>query len=108
PYREPLTADALGIDDPALASWVEARMTPHPLATYNEPLPEDTAASAALPRLYIRCTEGPIAHLFQPVEDMVRDWGWPVETLASGHDAMLTAPAELTGMLIEHANAVRA
>lgn len=107
PYRDPLPARALGIEDAALASWVEARMTPHPLATYDEALPADTAESTALPRLYIRCTGGPISHLFEPVEAQVRSWGWPVENIASGHDAMLTAAPELTDLLINHANSVR-
>lgn len=108
PYREPLSADALGITDEQLAAWVEARMTPHPLATYDEALPEDTAKSAALPRLYIRCTGGPIAHLFDPVEAQVREWGWPIEHLATGHDAMLTAAPALAELLINHANFIHA
>lgn len=107
PYRAPLGPDLLGITDPALAEWVAARLTPHPLATYDEALPEDTPASAALPRLYIRCTGGPIAHLFEPVEAQVRAWGWPVDSLDTGHDAMLTAPDELTAMLLAHAGEAR-
>ena len=106
PYREPLPPAALGIDNPDLANHVAARMTPHPLATYDEVMPADTPESAALPRLFIRCTGGPIAHLFAPVEEQVRARGWPVESLDTGHDAMLTEPAALTEMLLSHVDAL--
>src|SRR3546814_6261846 len=96
----------LGVTDPALAAWTAARLTPHPLATYAETMPADTAESAALPRLYIRCTAGPIAHLFAPVEAQVRTWGWPVERLDAGHDAMLTAAPALAAILTAHENAL--
>ncbi|MGE0253328.1 MAG: alpha/beta hydrolase family protein [Alphaproteobacteria bacterium] len=106
PWRDPLGPAALGIEDEALARWTAARMTPHPLATYETPLPADTEASAALPRLYIRCAAGPIAHLFAPVEAQVREWGWQVRSLDTGHDAMLTAPAPLAALLLAHAEEV--
>lgn len=35
-FREPFTPDLLGIQDPLLVEWVRARLTPHPLATYDQ------------------------------------------------------------------------
>ena len=74
-----------------MAPWVAERMTPHPLATYDECLPLDTPESTALP------------HLFDPVEALVREWRWPVQHLDTGHDAMIAPPHELTGTLLTYA-----
>lgn len=103
--REPLPPATLGITDPEMADWMEARMTPHPLATYTEPVPAGSAESAALPRAFVHCTEGPITHVFAPFADKARTGGWNVHELATGHMAMLTAPHEVTELLLELASA---
>ncbi len=102
PYRPPLDPARLGIDDPQLAAWVRERLTPHPLATYDVVVPAESAAAARIPRLYVHCTQGPIAPTFRPVVDGVRARGWPVAELAAPHDAMLTHPEALAGLLRQH------
>jgi pimeloyl-ACP methyl ester carboxylesterase len=99
--RPPASPAALGIGDPDLAAWVAARLTPHPLRTYDEPVPHGNTASAALPRAYIHCTAGPTTARFAPFAHQARVNGWPVRELATGHDAMLTAPRALTEVLLE-------
>lgn len=92
-----------GISDPALAQWVTARWTLQPVATYSEPVPAGNAASAALRRIYIHCTGNPATtpDLFGPSAAKARAKGWEVHELAEGHLAMLTAPRELAGLLLE-------
>lgn len=80
-------------------------MTPHPLATYTEPPPIGSAESAALPRAYIHCTDGPITHVFAPFAEKARAGGWEVHELATGHMAMLSAPSEVSELLLELAGA---
>jgi hypothetical protein len=54
-----------------------------------------------LPRTYVACT----APAYGPLEAS-RRWvrrqnGWNWQEIATGHDAMVTAPAELSRMLLE-------
>lgn len=102
--REPPSPATLGVTDPEMADWMKARMTPQPLATYTEPVPGGSAKSAALPRAYVHCTEGPITHVFAPFAEAARADGWPVYELATGHAAMLTAPREMAEILLERTN----
>lgn len=92
-----------GVTDPALADWITARSTPHPTATYTEPVPAGNSRSAALPRVFIHCTANPrtTPDVFGPFAAKARAQGWEVREIAAGHLAMLTAPQEVAGMLRE-------
>ena len=104
--RRPPPPAVFGITDPVLADWVEARMTPHPLSTYTEPVPPGNATSAALPRAYIRCTDGSAStSVFAPFAAKARARGWQVRELASNHTPMLTEPGKLADLLLELAGA---
>ena len=92
---------AFGVKDPADAAWVARRMTPQPVGTYLQPLLLKAPLGNGLPKTYIDCTTDPIATL-APTKARVRaDAGWTLRTLASGHDAMVIAPAPLTNLLLE-------
>jgi len=101
--RLPPSPDFLGITDPEMAAWVQTRMTPHPLATYQEPVPAGSIRSAALPRAFIHCTGGPTTPVFAPFAAKARSAGWEVHELATGHCAMLTMPREVAELLIRFA-----
>jgi pimeloyl-ACP methyl ester carboxylesterase len=94
----PPPASAFGVLDPQDAAWLEARMTPHPLSTYRSPLPIEGPPGNGLPGRYITCTD-PIYHPLASVRRWVASAGWPVEEIATGHDAMITAPEALVEML---------
>jgi len=96
------SAALLGVTDPGFASWLEPRMTPHPRTTYVDSVPQQTAASRALPRAYIHCTNASIIpDPRQVYATNARAAGWPVFTMATGHDAMVTQPTELARILLE-------
>lgn len=99
--RPPPPPEVMGIVDPDLAAWTRQRITPHPLATYTEAVPKAVPGSASLRRAYIRCTEGPLTRVFSPFAEKARAAGWPVRELATGHDAMLTAPDALARVLLD-------
>jgi len=99
--RPPPSIAFLGITDLELADWVRPRMTPHPMATYTEPVPAGDARSAALPRVFIHCTGGPTRSLYGTFADKARAKGWDVREMPTGHDVMLIAPRELAGILLE-------
>jgi len=90
---------AFGVKDPADAAWVARHLTPQPVGTYLQPLLLKAPLGNGLPKTYIECTGDPIATL-EPTKARVRaDAGWQLRTLATGHDAMVTAPAALSELL---------
>lgn len=92
---------AFGVKDPADAAWVARHLTPQPVGTYLQPLLLKAPLGNGLPKTYIECTGDPIATL-EPTKARVRaDAGWQLRTLATGHDAMVTAPAALTELLTD-------
>jgi pimeloyl-ACP methyl ester carboxylesterase len=92
-----------GVTDPELARWIEARMTPHPVGTYTQPVPPADVRSRALRRAFIHCTGNPptTPDVFGPFAGAARAKGWEVHALPAGHVAMLTAPDELAELLLE-------
>jgi pimeloyl-ACP methyl ester carboxylesterase len=84
-----------GVTDPADLAWMGPRMTPQPLATLCQPLP--AAPVLGVPRSYLHCRYGPSAPIFRRFADLARadPEAWTVVELDTGHDAMVTRPAEL-------------
>lgn len=98
--RPPPSPAFLGITDPELSDWYLARVTAHPLATYDEPAPRGNTKSAALRRVFIHCTGGPTAPVFAPFAAKARSRGWTYHEIATGHEAMLTAPDQVAAILL--------
>lgn len=97
--------------DPALfgldgedAEWVARRQRPHPGGVYDDPLHFDAARLAKLPRTFIDCTEPALATIAVMRERVRREPGWQVLEIATGHDAMISAPQELLHMLLSLAD----
>ena len=92
--------------------WVQRRMTPHPGHTYEAPLDFDVARVAGVPRTFVNCTAPALATI-----DAIRlrmgdprfwDGAWlhggggvQRVDLATGHDPMVSQPAELTKILLD-------
>jgi pimeloyl-ACP methyl ester carboxylesterase len=84
-------------------AWVNRRQTPHPFGMYQQVLSFDGERIASLPRTFIDCTS-PAWPSIAPMRQRVRsEPGWRVRELATGHDAMVSAPGPLTRMLLEAA-----
>jgi pimeloyl-ACP methyl ester carboxylesterase len=100
---QPPPPGIFGITDPLLAQWVDARMTPHPLSTYIEPVPVGDARSMAIPGIFIHCTGNPDStrDLFETSVSKARARGWQVDELEAGHLAMLTAPRQVAEILFQ-------
>jgi pimeloyl-ACP methyl ester carboxylesterase len=96
-----------GIADAADWAWVRSRLVPQPFGPLTEPLAL-TGAGAELPGTYIDCTAdkppgSPRAALFAPFVARARHRGYRCRELATGHDAMVTAPQTLAALLLEPA-----
>jgi pimeloyl-ACP methyl ester carboxylesterase len=90
--------------------WVRRRQTPHPGHTYQAPLQFDPRRVAGVPRTFVDCVK-PRLGTIDSIRPRVRDpnfwdgaWagggGIRVVELATGHDPMVSAPAELTRLLV--------
>lgn len=90
--------------------WVKRRLTPQPGHTYNDPLNFDPVRVATVPRTFVNCTQpalGTIDAIRPRVAD-ARFWdgawqgggGARVVELKTGHDPMISMPAELTKILV--------
>jgi pimeloyl-ACP methyl ester carboxylesterase len=85
-------------------AWVQRRQVPHPGHTYTAPLEFDPVRVARVPRTFVDCNAPPLPTI-DASRRRVRDpafWGapWRVAQLATGHDPMVSAPAELSQVLL--------
>ena len=91
---------AFGVTEPADVAWLRRRLTPHPLRTYTDRLRLAGPVGNGRPRTYIACTS-PAYSPLAAVRDRVTGWeGWGWAELAAAHDAMVTAPGELSELLL--------
>lgn len=101
--REPLSANALGIERPDQVDWVAERLRPHPINCYAQALPRNGEQQRNMEGIYVRCTEGALVDSFAPSVIRARQKGWVVLDLKAGHDAMLTEPEATARSLLEAA-----
>lgn len=88
----------LGVTARADLDWLTPRLTPHPWLAYTEPLTL-TGAHEAVPATFVECTDW--MRVFRPHAQRAREAGWPVLELATGHEAMVTAPGRLVDALLD-------
>lgn len=87
-----------GITEPDL-SWVRKRLTPQPMATLEQKVHFSNQEALALPKSFIWCSVSDGKRQKSRREEFSSDWGfYEIET---EHDAMITAPKELTRILLE-------
>ena len=82
------------------AAWVARRQTPQPGGVYDAPLHFDAARAARWPRSFIDCTEPALATIAVSRQRVRVQPGWQVRDLATGHDAMVSAPRALADLLL--------
>ncbi|MDT9664687.1 alpha/beta hydrolase [Rhodococcus qingshengii] len=94
----PRSLEVLGVTLAEDLSWLTPRLTPHPWKTYTDRLDlsgsVDTVAAS-----YIECTDW--MRVFRPYAKKAAAAGFVTRELATGHEAMVTAPRELANVLIE-------
>ena len=91
--------EAFGVFDPEDAEYMVSKLTPHPLATFISELKLDGPVGNRLPASFVSCT----VPVYEPAafcRQRAMEAGWPIYELATGHDAMITAPLA-TADLIE-------
>lgn len=96
----PFPASLFGITDPHLEQWVNARLTPQPFNTFAQPLTLKHDYGNGLPLVYIACTKPQLPVMVGMSEQARKDSRWVHYALATGHDAMITAPDELSKLFV--------
>ena len=98
---------ALPAPDPALfglagadRAWVARRQTPHPGGVYDATLNFDPQRLKGLPRTFIDCTSPALPTIAVARARVRSEPGWNVVEIATGHDAMISAPRALLDVLI--------
>ena len=99
----PPPAAGFGLTDADDIAWVSRHLRPHPYGCYLSTMRLPNLAAGrginALPRTYIDCTK-PFYSDFNGAKQRVKaDPAWKYVELAAGHDAMVSAPLELTQLL---------
>jgi pimeloyl-ACP methyl ester carboxylesterase len=96
--------------DSTRCEWLRRRLTPHPGHTYQATLDFDPPRVAAIPRTFVNCTEPALATIdaIRPRLADSRLWngawhaggGARVIELKTGHDPMVSMPAQLSQILL--------
>ena len=97
----PPPASYFGCTDPADLAWITRRLTPHPIGTFTSPLNLVNATIGnGRPCTYVACTN-PVYPRLEPCRTWARGRrGWHWAEIATGHDAMVSAPRDLADLLL--------
>lgn len=99
---EPFDVALFGVTDTVIAASVKRRLTPQPFNTFAQPLKLRHKYGNGLPLVYIACTH-PQLPIMKEMSDKVRadkNLNWQHIGFNTGHDAMITAPNELTDIFV--------
>lgn len=96
----PMPASSFGITDATERAWVESNLTPHPANTFSTPLHLTNPLGNGLRCIYVACTRPAMYGVSRYLQIARSRLGWQVEELATGHDAMITAPSLLADLLV--------
>ncbi|HEY3098109.1 MAG TPA: alpha/beta hydrolase [Methylomirabilota bacterium] len=94
----PLPPERFGITSQRDREWLQRRLVPQPLKTFEQPL---TAAGGDRgKRTYVYCSSPAMGPFDQFAERLREDRKWQFHELKTGHDAMLTAPGDVGKLLL--------
>lgn len=94
-------AESFGVVSQDHKELIEARCTPHPLKTYEDSLVAPNASGMNVPKIYVYCSTPsyePLARSRARVQARP-DWAWT--EIATGHNAMMSAPDLLVQKLLD-------
>ena len=100
-YLPPLEQEAeepFGVTDPKDILWLRSKLSAHPVKTFQQPISRRNPVAATLPHTFIECTG--TGWFAQFAERARSEPGWRHHELLTGHDAMITTPTDLAGLLV--------
>ena len=93
-------AEAFGLVPDDKWEFVKERLTPHPVSSYTTPLTLDHPSGEGFPCCYILCINPRYLPLAWAYKRAIA-YGWPILKINTGHDAMISAPEDLSEILME-------
>lgn len=99
-YIPPPDAGVYGLEG-ADRDWVNRRQTPHPFGVYRDPLSFDAQRVGSLPRTFVDCTSPALPTIAVMRQRVRQEPGWRVVELTTGHDPMVSLPADLARVLLD-------
>jgi pimeloyl-ACP methyl ester carboxylesterase len=94
----PAPSIAESLSEHPLRDWVAARLKPHPLRPFAEPVRLSSPKAAALPRAFIQTTQ---SDLYRGLIARAQDLDWYCKEIGGGHYAMITEPKAVATALNE-------
>jgi pimeloyl-ACP methyl ester carboxylesterase len=81
--------------------WVDAQLTPHPIATFEEPIQLTNETPLIKDIVHILATGYESPFPIAAAHERAKSKGWTTRTISCGHEVMLDRPDELTDLLLE-------
>ena len=94
----PFPPERFGVTSQRDREWLQRRLVPQPLKTFEQPL--TAAGGDRLKRTYVYCSSPAMGAFDQFAERLREDRKWQCHELKTGHDAMLTAPGDVAKLLL--------
>ncbi|MFE3828415.1 alpha/beta hydrolase [Streptomyces sp. NPDC059092] len=103
PPEMPPPSGLFGVTDPADIAWLRTMLSDQPVRCLQQPVRLDNPAMNAIPRAHIHCTVGVPEGIVRRPVPAIQPNGTPAQVweLATGHDCMITVPAELADLLLK-------
>ena len=98
----PFPAAAFGITDKADQAWVDGKLTPHPIGTYEQAMVLRNPFGNGIDKVYVDCTNPIMAPVNASRSKARAQPGWKYDAIATGHDAMVSAPRELAALFLRY------
>lgn len=101
PPEMPPPVGLFGVTDPDDVALLRTMLSDQPVNCLREPVRLSEPAARRIPRTHIHCTVLPEGFVRRPVP-AIQPNGTPAQVweLATGHDCMITTPAELADLLL--------
>jgi pimeloyl-ACP methyl ester carboxylesterase len=97
---KPVPAVAFRVNEKDRA-WVDAKCTPHPVASFTDKISITGARDKIAKKAYIRAKGYPAEVFDAALNKCKPNPAWKTFEMAAGHDAMVDQPQELTDILLE-------
>ncbi|WP_328604311.1 alpha/beta fold hydrolase [Amycolatopsis sp. NBC_00345] len=101
--EQPAPFGLFGVTDPADVAWLRGMLSDQPVLCLQQPVRLDNPAANAIPRTHIHCVGAKPAGVVRRPVPAIQPNGSPaqVRELPTGHDCMITMPAELSELLLK-------
>ncbi|HEY2062086.1 MAG TPA: alpha/beta hydrolase family protein [Amycolatopsis sp.] len=101
--EQPPPLGLFGVTDPADIAWLREMLSDQPVLCLQQPVRLDNPAVNAISRTYIECVGAKPAGISRREIPAIQPNGSPSQVwqLPTGHDCMVTMPAELTELLLK-------